>query len=269
MTHQWRRVLLTGAGGNLGRNVREHLGDVAGELVVTDRADLAPAEGRETVVRCELADFPAVRAMVSGVDAVVHFGGAPVEDTFEEILSSNIRGSYNIYEAARQAGVRRIVYASSIHAVGFHRREAVVGVRSDHRPDSLCGVSKCFVEDLARYYFDKFGIESVCLRINSCFPEPVDRRMLGTWLSYRDCVELVRRSLLAPRVGFTVVYGISDNSEAFVTNEGAQHIGFRPRDSAEVFRRKVEAATSVGDPDDAAVKYVGGSFCAAGHFEDP
>jgi len=135
-------------------------------------------------------------------------------------------------------------YASSIHTVGFHRRETVVGVRCDHRPDSLYGASKCFVEDLARYYFDKFGIESVCLRINSCFPEPVDRRMLGTWLSYRDCVELVRRSLLAPRVGFTVVYGISDNSEAFVTNEGAQHIGFRPRDSAEVFRRKVEAATS-------------------------
>ena len=269
MTNRWRRVLLTGAAGNLGRNLRKHLGDVAGELVVTDRVDMASAGDHETVVTCELAEFPKVRAMVSGVDAVVHLGGAPVEDTFEEILSSNIRGSYNIYEAARQAGVRRIVYASSIHAVGFHRRETVVDVRCSHRPDSLYGVSKCFVEDLARYYFDKFGIESVCLRINSCFSEPVDRRMLGTWLSYRDSVELVRRSLLAPRVGFTVVYGISDNSEAFVTNAGTEHIGFRPADTAEVFRGKIEAATPVGDPDDPAVKYVGGSFCAAGHFENP
>lgn len=269
MTSPWRRVLLTGAAGNLGRNLREHLADVADELVVTDRADMAPALGHETLVRCELADFVKVKALLSGVDAVVHFGGVPVEDTFEEILNSNIRGSYNVYEAARLAGAQRIVFASSIHAVGFHRRKTAVGVRCDHRPDSLYGVSKCFVEDLARYYFDKFGIESVCLRINSCFREPLDRRMLGTWLSYSDCVELVRRSLLAPRVGFTVLYGVSDNSEAFVSNEGARHIGFRPRDSAEVFRRKVEAATRPEDPHDPAVKYIGGTFCASGHFEDP
>ena len=268
MTNPWRRVLITGAAGNLGRNLRENLEDVADELVLTDRLDMAPAGDRETLVRCELADFVAVRAMLSGVDAVVHFGGVAGEDTFEEILSSNIRGSYNVYEAARRAKTRRIVFASSIHAVGFHRRESVVGVHCDHRPDSLYGVSKCFVEDLARYYFDKFGIESVCLRINSCFPEPLDRRMLGTWLSYRDCVELIRRSLLAPRVGFTVLYGVSDNSETFVSNEGARHIGFRPRDSAEAFRGKVEAATPPANPHDPAVKYIGGAFCASGHFED-
>lgn len=265
---RFKKIMITGAAGNLGRQLREHLAQFADERVLMDRAEMAAAGAGETVVQCDLTEADVIAEHMEGVDVVVHFGGAPLEHTFETILNSNIVGSYNIYEGARKAGVKRVVYASSIHAVGYHQRESVIDTDCDHRPDSMYGVSKCFVEDLARYYFDKYGIESVCLRINSSFPEPLDRRMLGTWLSYRDCCKLVERSILAPRVGFTVAYGISDNDEAFVSNHLVKHLGYRPQDNAEIYREKVEAATEPGDAEDPAIKFIGGSFCAAGHYED-
>jgi uronate dehydrogenase len=114
----------------------------------------------------------------------------------------------------------------------------------------------------------KFGIESVCLRINSCFPEPADRRHLATWLSFRDLVQLVTRSLTAERVGFTVAYGISDNRERFFSNEKVRHLGYVPQDSAEDWRERVEAKTQPGDPFDPAIEFVGGVFCNYGHPDD-
>jgi uronate dehydrogenase len=206
--------------------------------------------------------------VVEGCDAIVHFGAAPMERPWAEILNSSIQGGYHIYESARRHGIRRIVYASSIHAVGYVRREAGADTRTEHRPDTLYGLSKCFVEDLARLYFDKFGIESALLRINSCYPEPQDRRHLATWLSYPDLVQLVTRCLVAERVGWTVVYGISDNRERFFSNEAAAHLGYLPQDSAEAYREKVEAQTPAGDPFDPAIEYVGGFLVAMGHPDD-
>ncbi len=117
-------------------------------------------------------------------------------------------------------------------------------------------------------YFHKFGIESACLRINSCFPEPADRRHLATWLSFRDLVQLVERCLVAERIGYTIVYGISDNYEAFFSNHKVAHIGYWPEDSAEDYRSVVEAKTQPGDPFDPAIEYVGGVFCSYGHPDD-
>ncbi len=265
---RFERLLITGAAGNLGRELRRGLAPLAKIVRLSDRAEMAPAGEREEVVRCELGDFDAVMATVEGCDGVVHFGAAPVERPWEEILDSSIKGGYNLYEAARRHGVKRIVYASSIHAVGFVRREDGADTDTAHRPDSLYGVSKCFVEDLAKLYFDKFGIESACLRINSCFPKPVDRRHLATWMSFADLVRLVERCLVAERVGFTVVYGISDNREAFFSNHKVAHLGFRPTDSAEDHRQEVEAKVAPGDPFDPAVEYVGGMLCACGHPDD-
>jgi len=217
---------------------------------------------------CELGDFDAVMKTVEGCDAIVHFGAAPVERPWEEILDSSIKGGYNIYEAARRHGIKRIVYASSIHAVGFVRREEGADTDTDHRPDTLYGVSKCFVEDLAKMYFHKFGIESACLRINSSFPEPTDRRHLATWLSFRDLVQLVERCLVSERVGFSVVYGISDNREVFFSNQKVAHLGYRPQDSAEAFREQVEAKTEPGDPSAPEVEYVGGVYASFPHPDD-
>ncbi|MEE2805365.1 MAG: NAD(P)-dependent oxidoreductase [Pseudomonadota bacterium] len=266
---RFKRLLITGAAGNLGRQLRQGLAPLAEVRRLTDRAPMAAADDNEEVVECELADLDAVMEVVEGCDAIVHFGAAPVERPWEEILNSSIRGGYNVYEAARRHGIRRVVYASSIHSVGFVRREDGADTDTPHRPDTLYGLSKCFVEDLAKLYFDKYGIESACLRINSCFPEPTDRRHLATWMSFRDLVQLVERCLVAERVGFAVVYGISDNREAFFSNHKVVHLGYRPLDTSEDFRERVEDATAPGDPFDPAVAYVGGVFCAYPHPDDP
>ncbi len=265
---RFNRLLVTGAAGNLGGVLRKGLAPLAATIRVSDHKEMSPAEAGEETVVCELGDFDAVMKMVEGCDAVVHFGAAPVERPWEEILNSAIIGGYNVYEAARRHGIKRMVYASSIHAVGYARREDGADTDTPHCPDTLYGVSKCFVEDLAQLYFRKFGMESALLRINSCFPEPADRRHLSTWLSFNDLTQLVSRCLVAERIGCSVIYGISDNKERFFNNDKARHIGYVPQDSAEAFREKVEAATQPGDPHDPAVKYAGGVFCNLGHPDD-
>ncbi len=265
---RFNRLLITGAAGALGSVLRKGLVPLAKTLRLTDRADMGAARPHEEIMPAELADFDAVMRVVEGCDAIVHFGAAPMERPWAEILNSSIIGGYNVYEAARRHGIRRIVYASSIHAVGYVRREEGADTHTEHRPDTLYGVSKCFVEDLAKLYFHKFGIESVLLRINSCFPKPTDRRHLATWLSYRDLVQLVTRSLLAERVGWTVIYGISNNRERFFSNEKAAHLGYAPEDSAEDWREEVEAACPPGDPFAPDIEFVGGFLVAMGHPDD-
>jgi len=266
---RFNRLLITGAAGNLGRELRAGLAPLADKLRLTDRAEMAAAGPNEEVLQADVGDFDSMMSVVEGCDAVVHFGAAPVERPWEEILNSSIKGGYNVYEAARRHGIKRIVYASSIHAVGYVRREDGADTKTEHLPDTLYGLSKCFVEDLAKLYWHKFGIESVCLRINSCFPEPADRRHLSTWMSFRDLVQLVERSLCAESVGYSVLYGISDNRERFFNNDPSRHIGYVPQDSAEAFRAKVEASCPPGDPADPAVHFVGGVFCNYGHPDDP
>jgi uronate dehydrogenase len=270
MTEERRfsRLLLTGAAGGLGRVLREGLKPFAERLRVSDRAEMAPAEHGEEVVACDLADRAAVLALVEGVDGIVHFGGVSVETAFDPILQSNIVGVYNVYEAARRHGVKRVVYASSNHVVGYYRQGETIDADDPVRPDGLYGVSKCFGESLSRFYFDRHGIETVCLRIGSSFPQPKDRRMLSTWLSYADLVELVRCSLFTPRVGHTVIFGVSDNSTKWWDNAKAAHLGFRPRDTADAQRGRVEAQVPALDPKDPAAIYQGGQFVHAGPFDD-
>ncbi len=265
---RFNRLLLTGAAGDLGQALRQSLAPLCMTLRLNDRVELGPAAANEETVVADLADFDAVRSMVEGVDAIVHFGGASRERVWQDVLDSTIRGSYHLYEAARQHGVRRIVYASSIHSVGFQRSDAGIDERAEHRPDSLYGLSKCFTEDLAKLSHDKWGNESVCLRILSCFSEPVDRRMLGTWLSYADMCRLVERALTANTVGHSVIYGVSDNPAAPVSNRYAGHIGYAPQDNAEEFRARVEAATEPADPTAGQFLYVGGWFTDLGHPDE-
>jgi uronate dehydrogenase len=267
MSH-FNRVLITGAAGALGKELRKSGSALAKHLRLTDRiasTNLGPNEEDRPL---ELDDMPAVMAAVSGCDAIVHLGAKATEGSWDDVLHSNIIGTYNIYEAARRHGVKRIVYASSIHAVGYYERNHTIDAKVPTRPDSLYGVSKTFGENLASYYFDQFGIESVCLRIGSCFPEPTDRRHLITWLSYADMRQLVERSLSAPRVGFLITYATSNNRQAFWDNKAASILGYRPEDSADDHVARVYAKTEQGDPNDPAVKYQGGIFCKWGHFED-
>jgi len=265
---RYKRILITGAPGRLGGHLRKGLAPLAEKIRLAGRHsfdDLGPNE-EEAVF--DLADMEATIAATRDCDAIVHFGGASLESPWQTILDSNIRGSYHIYEGARKHGARRVIYASSVHAIGFHEIEAHIGVDAPVRPDSLYGVSKNFVESLSRLYWDKFGIETACLRIFSSFPEPADRRMLWSYLSFADCVRLVEASLTAPRVGHTLSFGISDNKVKTVDNSGANHLGFVPLDSSEPFRAAVEARTPVPDPKAPAVKFLGGWFCDLGHPDD-
>jgi uronate dehydrogenase len=265
---EFERILVTGAAGSLGSHLRTGLAHLATRLRLADMKPMGEAGPGEELVQCNLADRASASELVKDCDAILHFGAHPREQTFDEIIAETLPAAYNIYEGARRHGVKRIVYASSIHAVGFAEVESVTDTRAMHRPDTFYGLSKTFVEDLASLYWDKFGVESVCLRICSCFPEPRDRRMLWSWLSFADCVRLCEASLLAPRVGFSVIYGTSDNAARAVSNAHASHIGFRPQDSADGFRDVVLARTERPDPRDRATKVVGGTFAATGHPED-
>lgn len=265
---QYNRILLTGAGGRLGTELRKSLGALATNVRLAARKPFDDLAAHEEQALFDLADMEATIEATKDCDAIVHFGGASVESNWQTILDANIRGSYHIYEGARKNGTRRVIYASSVHAIGYHEVEAHIGVDAPVRPDSLYGVSKNFVESLSRLYWDKFGIESACLRIFSSFPEPADRRMLWSYLSFADCVRLVEASLTAPRVGHTLSFGISDNKVKTVNNSGANHLGFIPLDSSEPFRAAVEARTPVPDPKAPAVRYLGGWFCDLGHPDD-
>ncbi|MFT3688602.1 NAD-dependent epimerase/dehydratase family protein [Paenirhodobacter sp.] len=261
-------ILITGAAGRLGTELRRGLAPLARRLRLADVAEIKDLKPNEEAAIFDLADEAAVLKAVEGVDAIVHFGGAPLERPWEEILNSNIRGSYHIYEAARKHGVKRVIYASSVHAIGYHKLEDHIDANARQRPDSLYGLSKCFVENLGQLYWDKFGIESVALRIFSSFPEPADRRMLWSWLSFDDCVRLVTASLTAPRVGFTVSFGMSDNAVKPVDNRLAGHLGYRPQDNTEGFRAGMEAKTDPADPHAPAVQCLGGWFVDLGHPDD-
>jgi uronate dehydrogenase len=263
----YARLLLTGAAGGLGRELRPRLKAHCGVLRVSDIADLGAAAPGEELVPAALEQADAVHALLDGVDAVVHLGGVSVEGPFGPILQANIVGVYNLYEAARKHEVRRIVFASSNHVTGFYRQDEVIDATMPMRPDGYYGISKAFGENMAQFYFDRYGIETVSLRIGSSFPEPVDRRMLATWMSFDDLERLVVASLSAPIVGHSVIYGMSDNATTWWDNTPARHIGYRPQDSSEPFRADREARQPRIDPTDPVARYQGGGFCIKGPFE--
>jgi uronate dehydrogenase len=265
-TIRFGRLLLTGAAGNLGRELRPRLKACCETLRLSDRADFGPAAPGEEIVVASLEDKAAMLGLLQGVDAVVHLGGVSTEQPWEPILAANIVGMVNLYEAARLNGVRRIVFASSNHVTGFYRQDEVVGPRDPVRPDGFYGLSKAFGENLARLYWDRHRIETVCLRIGSSFAEPKDRRMLATWMSFDDTERLVVAALTAPVVGHTIIYGMSDNSTTWWDNTAARHIGYRPRDSSDRFRAELEARQQTLDADDPAVIYQGGVFVRTGPF---
>ncbi|SHL93694.1 NAD(P)-dependent oxidoreductase [Rhizobacter sp. OV335] len=264
---RFKRLLLTGAAGGLGRVLRPRLKAYCDVLRLSDLADLGSAAAGEELSQVPLQDGAAVHQLLEGVDAVVHLGGVSVEAAFDPILQANIVGTYNLYEAARKHGVKRVLFASSNHVTGFYRQDEVLDTNALPRPDGLYGLSKAFGENLARFYFDRHGIETACLRIGSSFAEPKDRRMLATWMSFDDLERLVVSCLTAPLVGYSVVYGMSNNRTQWWDNTKAKHLGYVPQDSSEPFRAAVEARQPPLDYNDPAVLYQGGAFVRTGPFE--
>lgn len=255
-----KKLVLTGAAGSLGARLRAPLAAMCDELLSTDIVEsVGDLAGNETYVQADLADMAAINPLLKGADMVIHFGALVDEVPFEEMLGPNFIGAYNIWEAAHQHGLRRVVYASSIHAVGMYPKNEAIGTDVPHRPDTFYGLAKCFAEDLGRMYWEKRGLEAVCLRILSCAPV-TNPRAVGSWLSFDDMIQLVERSITTPITGFSIVYGVSDNDRAPVDNTAARHLGYRPRDNAEQFAEKIYAEFGPLDPQDPSNYRHGGPF---------
>lgn len=254
------KLLLTGAAGQLGRELRPRLKAYCDVLRVSDQHDLGEAAVGEEIQTADLANASDVQTLLKGVDAVVHLGGISTEQPWAPILASNIVGMVNLYEAARLQGTQRIVFASSNHVTGFYRQDEVIDNKMPPKPDGFYGLSKAFGEDVAELYWARWGIETVSLRIGSSYAEPKDRRMLATWLSFDDLERLVVSALTAPIVGHTIIFGMSDNQTSWWDNTHAKHIGYRALDSSDVFRHDVEARQPHIDRHDKAALFQGGAF---------
>jgi len=257
-----KKLVLTGAAGRLGSHLREPLAAMCDQLVSSDLAKgIGTLYPGEVYVQANLEDKAALEALTKGADMIVHFGAISDEAPFEDILGPNIIGAYNVWEAAHNNGVRRVVYASSIHAVGMYPKTEFIGTDAPHRPDTFYGLAKCFTEDLARMYWEKRGIEAVCLRILSC-AHVTNPRAVGSWLSYGDLVQLVQRAIDTPITGFSVIYGVSGNDRAPVDNAKASFLGYRPQDNAEQFAAQMFAEAGPLDPQDAGHMCHGGPFAS-------
>lgn len=256
------KLVLTGAAGRLGSHLREPLSKLAKSLVSSDIADdVGKLFPNESYVKADLTQLDDMVALLEGADMVVHFGAYGDEAPFETIVGPNIIGAYNVWEAAYRNGVRRVVYASSIHAVGMHMKNQFIGTDVAHRPDTFYGLAKCFSEDLASLYWDKRQVESVCMRILSC-AQVSNARAVGSWLSYDDLIQLVERSITTPITGFKVVYGVSNNDRAPVDNANASFLGYRPKDNAEQFADKIFADSEPMDVNDTGHLRHGGPFAS-------
>lgn len=264
----YKRILITGAAGRLGSQLRKGIAHLADEIRLTDRVEIADLQPNETAFVAELNDYEKIVEICKDCDAIVHFGAIADEAKWADILQSNLIGGYNVYEGARLGGCRRVIYASSVHAIGFHKLTDQIDAHAPHRPDSLYGVAKCFMEDLSRMYFDKFGLETACLRIFSSFPEPVDLRHLWSYLSFDDCVRLVEASLTAPVVDHSIIFGSSANKVRGFDNRLAAHIGFHPKDNTEQYRAALEAKLPPVDPKLPRFQYLGGFMCELPHPDD-
>jgi uronate dehydrogenase len=236
-------VLVTGAGGRMATVLRPELRARYGGLTLLSRDETLDLSPSERLRIADLGDLDATVEAADGVDAILHLGGIADEAPFDAILHSNIVGTYNVYEAARRQGVRRVVFASSNHVTGFYRATENISVADPPRPDSYYGTSKVFGEALGRLYYDKWGIETVSLRIGSFRALPEDERQLSTWLSHRDGITLVTRALEAPDTGYLVIYGVSANTRSWWRlGQEAERLGWAPVDNAERFAASLGVA---------------------------
>lgn len=261
-----KRVLITGAAGGIGAVLRAGL---AGRYSLLRLADIRPCGGikaGEEEMISDLTDFNTALAATRGVDCVVHLAGVPREGPWDQILPNNIAATYNVFEAARQSGVKRFIFASSNHVIGFHRVGGAVDAAMPLRPDSRYGVSKAFGEALGRLYADKHGMSVACLRIGSFRERPQNARQLRTWISHRDTAQLVQRCIEAPAFHFIVVYAVSANTRREWRDEAAQLIGYRPEDNAETYAAGLEGKL---DPAGPARDFHGGEYCAMEFTGDP
>jgi uronate dehydrogenase len=261
-------LLLTGAAGVLGRDVAPGLRRLCQRLRLSDLPGplaTVPLQPGDEACPADLADPEAMNALLHGVQAVVHLGGVSQEGPFAPILAANLAGTTHLYEAARRAGTRRVVFASSNHVTGGYPQGQNLTTADAPRPDGFYGASKLYGEGLAALYWQRYGIESVCLRIGSATAEPTDARALATWLSLRDLQQLLHCALTAPEVGCTVAYGCSANTRRWWHDEATwARLGYAPQDNAEAWAAQLQHLLL---PEGPQRELQGGSFLGIGPFD--
>ncbi|MFI9503511.1 NAD-dependent epimerase/dehydratase family protein [Nocardia sp. NPDC052566] len=255
------RILITGAAGGVGTLMRPRLARPGRVLRLLDLHPLPePGPGeRVELVTGSLTDPVTMAAACRDVDAIIHLGGISREDAWDRVLAANIDGTHTVLAAACEAGISRVVLASSNHAAGFREfdtgdPEGIAG-ESFPRPDTYYGVSKAAVEALGSLYHSRFGMDVLCLRIGSCFERPADLRGLSMWLSPDDGARLFEACLAAERPGFQVLWAVSDNTRRVVSLRAAEALGYRSRDDAERYAGEIDTDPAL------APKYIGGAFC--------
>lgn len=232
-------VLVTGGNGSLGRVLRAALPGLGWHVRTLDLGE--PAGDAPDAIVGSITDLETMRRASAGMDAIVHLGGiASPNAGWDEALEVNIHGTRTVLEAARLEGVRRVVLASSNHAVGYQAR-ATGDLPADVRirPDSFYGMSKAALEALGSFYADEYGLEVTALRIGQCQERPSDVRALAIWLSFPDFVRLSQAALVAPWSGFSTVWGVSRNTQRWWSLEAGERIGFSPEDDAEIYASEV------------------------------
>jgi uronate dehydrogenase len=228
-----------------------------------DRVRVAEPWSDRIVIADIASDEPALRSVLSDADAVVHLAANPGESDFAEAIDSHLRLTHRVLEEARGAGIGRIVYASSNHAVGFTPRAAMVRVDTRIRPDTLYGFGKAAAEALCSLYHDRYRMAIACVRIGTFRERPLTRRELGSWLSVDDGIRLFDACLRSPSLGFAIVYGVSANTRGWWDLEPARALGYEPRDDAERWAQEIEATPATED-DELDARYLGGSFARRG-----
>ncbi|WP_460437297.1 NAD-dependent epimerase/dehydratase family protein, partial [Ancylobacter sonchi] len=257
-----RPLLLTGAAGALGRMLAGKLARPDRPLVLSDIIEPAYDLPENTrFIAADLADRAAVIRLGADFSAVLHFGAASTERDFEDILGPNILGPHHIFDLAR-ASRARVIFASSNHAIGFHRRGEMLDEDCDLRPDGYYGLSKAYGELLARLYWDKHGLESLSIRIGSCIERPTDIRHLSTWQSYGDLVRLVEAGLSTAALGCRIAWGVSANARSWWVRHD-EAMGGAPLDDAEPYADAV--VPGAAETDEVSARYQGGTFCASGY----
>jgi uronate dehydrogenase len=225
-----------------------------------------PLVDGEDVMHGDLRNAAVVDRLLAGVDVLIHLAGTSVERPLPEIIENNLRCLVEVYEGVRRNQVRRVVFASSNHAIGMHPVTERLGLDCDVRPDGFYGLSKVWGEALARLYWDKHGIESVCVRIGSCLARPTEPRHLSTWFGHEDLLHFVDRCVEAEDVGFLVIWGVSANTRSWWDNAGAERLGYQPRQNAEDFAADVLSRPDPLDP--IGRVFQGGSFSAIDYGRD-
>jgi uronate dehydrogenase len=262
-----KTILITGASGDVGTHLRRELADKY-KIIASDLRDLKEKFKGQSFKRADISKMSDALRITKGVDAIVHLGGYSVEGPWEGILNANIIGCYNVFEAARRNGVKRILFPTSNHATGFYPRSTTIDHRVYPKPDSRYGVSKVFGEALGSLYADKYGMQFFMMRIGNVNSVPIDKRRLSILFTPRDLAQLVTIGIEHPDVRFEIVYGISGNKRAWYDNSNAFRLGYKPQDDSEKWAAEILAKEPPGG-DPIAEKHQGGVFCVAEDIPNP